>query len=227
LGDHRMVEALVVCVCLDHYDRTFLPAVAGRMGETRFKNVAALEVHWRSISSKPSPASKSAASLESVKDLLIAELRDLHDAEEQLVEALPKMVEAASSTELKNTFTHHLGETKNHVTRLDGIFKRLSEKPSGETCEAMKGLVKEGEQFIHAKGEPDVRDAGLIGAAQRVEHYEMAGYGTVRTMAKRLGFHDIAEILQKTLDEEAAADEKLTAVAEGNVNPAATKMAAK
>ncbi|MBV8483886.1 MAG: ferritin-like domain-containing protein [Verrucomicrobia bacterium] len=165
--------------------------------------------------------------LESVQDLLIAELRDLRNAEEQLVEALPKMAEAASSTELKSAFTHHLEETKKHVTRLDAVFENLNEKASGETCEAMKGLVKEGEEFIHAKGEPDVRDAGLIGAAQRVEHYEMAGYGTARTLAKRLGLHDIAQTLQKTLDEEAAADEKLTAVAEGNVNPTATRMAAK
>ncbi|HTD13658.1 MAG TPA: ferritin-like domain-containing protein [Chthoniobacterales bacterium] len=165
--------------------------------------------------------------LESVKDLLIAELRDLHNAEEQLVEALPKMAEAASSRELKNAFTHHLEETRQHVTRLDGVFKSLNEKASGETCQAMEGLVKEGEEMIHAKGEPDVRDAGLIGAAQRVEHYEMAGYGTARTLAKRLGLQDIAQTLQKTLEEEAAADEKLTAVAEGNVNPTATKMAAK
>jgi ferritin-like metal-binding protein YciE len=113
------------------------------------------------------------------------------------------------------------------VTRLDGIFQDLKEKSSGETCEAMKGLVKEGEEFIKAKGEPDVRDAGLIGAAQRVEHYEMAGYGTARTLAKRLGLHDIANTLQTTLDEEGAADEKLTSIAEGNVNPATTKMAAK
>jgi ferritin-like metal-binding protein YciE len=113
------------------------------------------------------------------------------------------------------------------VTRLDGIFQDLNEKSSGETCEAMKGLVKEGEEFIKAKGEPDVRDAGLIGAAQRVEHYELAGYGTARTLAKRLGLHDIAKTLQTTLDEEGAADEKLTSIAEGNVNPAATKMAAK
>jgi ferritin-like metal-binding protein YciE len=165
--------------------------------------------------------------LESVKDLLIAELRDLHDAEEQLVEALPKMAEAASSTELKNAFNHHLEETRKHVTRLDDVFRSLDEKASGETCEAMKGLIKEGEEFIHAKAQPDVRDVGLIGAAQRVEHYEMAGYGTARTLAKRLGLHGIAENLQKTLQEEKAADEKLTAVAESDVNVSATRVAAK
>jgi ferritin-like metal-binding protein YciE len=165
--------------------------------------------------------------LESVRDLLIAELRDLHNAEEQLVEALPKMAEAASSTELKNAFNHHLEETRKHVTRLDKVFENLAEKASGETCEAMKGLVTEGEQFIKAKGQPDVRDAGLIGAAQRVEHYEMAGYGTARTLAKRLGLNAIAETLQKTLEEERAADEKLTTVAESEVNITATKVAGK
>jgi ferritin-like metal-binding protein YciE len=165
--------------------------------------------------------------LETVDDLLLAELRDLYNAENQLVDALPKMADAASSTELRQAFTHHLEETKKHVTRLDDIFKNLNEDPKGETCEAMKGLVKEGEEFIHAKGEPEVRDAGLIGAAQRVEHYEMAGYGTAKTLAKRLAYHDIAKILETTLAEEKAADEKLTTVAEGNVNPTATKMAAR
>ena len=111
--------------------------------------------------------------LDSVQDLFLAELRDLHNAEEQLVEALPKMAEAASSKELKNAFTHHLEETrKTRPTRLDGVFKSLQQESSGETCEAMKGLVKEGEEFIKAKGEPEVIDAGLIGAAQRVEHYQ-------------------------------------------------------
>jgi len=165
--------------------------------------------------------------LDSVKDLLIAELRDLHDAEKQLVEALPKMAEAASSNELKNAFNHHLEETQEHVTRLDEIFQGLNEKASGETCEAMKGLVKEGEEFIHAKGQPEVRDAGLIGAAQRVEHYEMAGYGTARSLARRLGLNAIAGTLQKTLEEEGAANQKLTAVAESNVNPTATTIASR
>jgi ferritin-like metal-binding protein YciE len=163
--------------------------------------------------------------LESVRDLLVEELRDLHDAEEQLVEALPKLADAASATQLKNAFTHHLEQTKEHVARLDRVFKSLNEKATGETCEAMKGLVREGEQFVHAKGQPDVRDAGLIGAAQRVEHYEMAGYGTARTLAKRLGMHEVAELLQKTLEEEGEADKKLTAVAEGDVNVTATTVA--
>jgi ferritin-like metal-binding protein YciE len=164
--------------------------------------------------------------LETMQDLFLAELRDLYNAENQLVDALPKMADATSSTELKQAFTHHLEETKKHVTRLDGVFKHLNEDPKGETCEAMKGLVKEGEEFIHAKGKPEVRDAGLIGSAQRVEHYEIAGYGTVRTLAQRLGFHDIAKTLETTLKEEKSADEKLTSVAEANVNPTATRMSA-
>ena len=156
--------------------------------------------------------------LESVEDLFLAELRDLYDAENQLLKAIPKLAEAASTPALKLAFSQHLEETKGHVGRLDRVFRELDIKPSGETCEAMKGLVKESEEFIHAKGEPSVRDAGLIGAAQRVEHYEMAGYGTARTLAKRLGFQDIATILQQTLEEEGEADRKLTAVAENEVN---------
>ena len=144
--------------------------------------------------------------LESVEDLFLAELRDLYDAENQLLKAIPKLVDAASAPALKVAFSQHLEETKGHVGRLDRVFRELDVKPSGETCEAMKGLVKEGEEFVQAKGEPSVRDAGLIGAVQRVEHYEMAGYGTARTLAKRLGFQEIAIILQQTLEEEGEAD---------------------
>lgn len=163
--------------------------------------------------------------LESVEDLFLAELRDLYDAENQLLKAIPKLVEAASTPALKMAFSQHLEQTKGHVGRLDRVFRQLDVNPSGETCEAMKGLVKEGEEFIQAKGEPSVRDAGLIGAAQRVEHYEMAGYGTARTLAKRLGFQEIAIILQHTLEEEGEADRKLTAVAENEVNARATATA--
>jgi ferritin-like metal-binding protein YciE len=165
--------------------------------------------------------------LDSVRDLLIEELRDLHDAEQQLVMALPKMAEAANSAELKGAFQHHLQETKEHVTRLNHLFSTLDEKPTGEQCEAMKGLIKEGELFITSKGQADVRDAGLIGAAQRVEHYEMAGYGTARTLAKQLGHHDIAEILQTTLNEEGEANKKLTQVAESKANPQAAAHSAR
>jgi ferritin-like metal-binding protein YciE len=169
-------------------------------------------------SAKPSYMRLTSLKLESVEDLFLAELRDLYDAENQLLKALPKLAEAASAPSLKLAFSRHLEETKGHVGRLDRVFRELDVKPSGETCEAMKGLVKEGEEFIQAKGEPSVRDAGLIGAAQRVEHYEMAGYGTARTLAKRLGFQEIATTLQQTLEEEGEADRKLTAVAENEVN---------
>jgi ferritin-like metal-binding protein YciE len=156
--------------------------------------------------------------LESLRDLLLEELHDLYSAETQLVDALPKMAEAANSRELKAAFKHHLEQTEGHVERLDDIFRRLEEKSSGETCEAMKGLIKEGEILVNAQGDPDVRDAGLIGAAQRVEHYEIAGYGTARTLAFRLGEKQIADTLQATLDEEAGADKNLTSIAEEEVN---------
>ena len=156
--------------------------------------------------------------LESLQDLLLEELRDLYNAEKQLVDTLPKMSEAATSADLKSAFDHHLQQTQEHVSRLEGVFRDLGAKPSGETCEAMKGLVKEGESFVKAKGNKDVRDAGLIGAAQRVEHYEMAGYGTARSLARRLGEDQVAQVLQKTLSEEGEANEKLTLIAERQVN---------
>jgi ferritin-like metal-binding protein YciE len=166
-----------------------------------------------------------ALKLDSLRDLLIEELRDLYNAETQLVDALPKMAEAATSQELKSAFQHHLEETRGHVSRLDRIFQQISEKSAGETCEAMKGLIKEGETLVKAEGNPDVRDAGLIGAAQRVEHYEMAGYGTARSLARRLGEDQVAETLQQTLNEEAKANEKLTSIAEGQVNVSAASAA--
>jgi ferritin-like metal-binding protein YciE len=156
--------------------------------------------------------------LDSLRDLLVEQLRDLYSAETQLVEALPKMTEAASSQELKSAFEHHLQQTYEHVSRLKDIFGDIGEKSSGEACEAMKGLIKEGEILLKAEGDPDVRDAGLIGAAQRVEHYEIAGYGTARSLAQRLGDSQVAGTLQLTLNEEAEADKKLTSIAEGQVN---------
>ncbi len=153
-----------------------------------------------------------------LNELLINELRDLYSAETQLIEALPKMEDAASDHQLKSAFAMHLTETEEQAHRLERIFAELGEKPTGETCKAMEGLVKESSEYVKAGGNPDVRDAGLIGAAQRVEHYEMAGYGTARALATRLGLTAIAQTLQQTLDEEAAADEKLTAIAEGQVN---------
>src|ERR1700738_4392275 len=166
-----------------------------------------------------------ALKLNSLRDLLVEELRDLYNAETQLVDALPKMAEAATSHELKSAFEHHLEETRQHVTRLERIFQQIGEKSSGETCEAMKGLIKEGDVLVKAEGDPSVRDAGLVGAAQRVEHYEIAGYGTARSLARRLGENKTAEILQQTWDEEGGADKKLTSIAESQVNVAATSRA--
>jgi ferritin-like metal-binding protein YciE len=164
-----------------------------------------------------------ALKLDSLRDLMVEELHDLYSAETQLLDALPKMAEAASSNQLKSAFSHHLEETRQHVSRLERIFQQIGEKSSGETCEAMKGLIKEGEILVKAEGDPDVRDAGLIGAAQRVEHYEIAGYGTARSLARRLGESQIAEALQQTLNEEAEADKKLTSIAETQVNIAASE----
>ena len=156
--------------------------------------------------------------LQTLRDLYLNELRDLYSAETQLNRTLPQMVEAATTHELKEAFAHHMRETEGHVSRLETIFTALDEKPTGETCEAMKGLLQEAELFIEAEGNHDVIDAGLIAAAQRVEHYEMAGYGTVRSLANRLGFSEAAALLQATLDEESAADKKLTLIAESQVN---------
>jgi len=161
--------------------------------------------------------------LNSLRDLLLEELRDLYNAEQQLTEALPKMAKAAKAPDLKAAFNHHLEQTKQHASRLEHIFAGMNEKAAGETCEAMKGLIKEGELIIKAEGDADVRDARLIGAAQRVEHYEMAGYGTARTLARRLGENEIASVLQQTLDEESEADKKLTAIAESHVNVGAAR----
>lgn len=153
-----------------------------------------------------------------LEELFVAQLHDLYDAEQQLTMALPKMRDAANSTPLKEAFAHHLTETERQVERLEEVFRMIGEEPKRETCAAMKGLIAEGEEMINAKGDPAVLDAGLIAAAQRVEHYEMAGYGTARTLAKRLGHLNAAELLQDTLDEEGAADEKLTEVAETYAN---------
>jgi ferritin-like metal-binding protein YciE len=158
---------------------------------------------------------------ETLRDLYVNELRDLYSAETQLLGALPKMADAATSSQLKEAFRAHLEETESHVTRLEEIFDALGEEPSGETCKAMEGLIAEGEDYVKASGDRDVRDAGLIGAAQRVEHYEIGGYGTARTLATRLGESEAADKLQATLDEEGEADRKLTMIAESEVNPEA------
>src|SRR5436309_2351329 len=160
--------------------------------------------------------------MDSLKDLYVDELKDLYNAENQRVKALPKMAKKASAPELKRAFQNHLEQTKVHVERLERIFKKLGEKPTGKTCKAMKGLVEEGKEIIEEDGDESVLDAALIGAAQKVEHYEIASYGTARTFASLLGEEEAVEALQKTLDEEAAADKKLTALAESLVNPEAS-----
>ncbi len=163
-----------------------------------------------------------AIELKSFKDLFTNQIEDLYDAEQRLTKALPKMAEAAHSNQLKQAIQQHLSETQGHVSRLETIFREIGVEPKRETCEAMKGLISEGEDMMHAKGDPDVRDAAIIAAAQRVEHYEIAGYGTARTFALRLGLRQAADLLQQTLNEEAAADRKLTQIAESNVNVQAT-----
>lgn len=159
-----------------------------------------------------------------LKDLYIDELQDLLSAEDQLVETLPKIIKAADTPELQEAVTAHLEETKGHVTRLKQVFELLGEKPKEKTCEAMKGLLKEGAQIMEEFEKGPVRDAALIGACQRVEHYEMAAYGTTRAFAEILGFDDQADLLDETLQEEAAADDALSGVADSTVNPAAKEL---
>ena len=159
--------------------------------------------------------------LDTLKTLYVNELRDLYNAENQLVKALPKMARAASSDELKEAFEKHLEQTKTHVERLEEVFEDLDEKPTGKTCRAMKGLIEEGSEILEEDGEESVLDAGIIVAAQKVEHYEIASYGSVRTFAELLGKDKSAQLLQTTLDEESEANEKLNELAEGIVNPEA------
>lgn len=158
-------------------------------------------------------------SMDSLRDLFVDELKDLYSAENQLLKALPKMAKKATSSDLKKAFTDHLEQTRTHVARLEKVIGSLGEKPTGKTCKAMKGLVEEGKEVIEEDGNDAVIDAALIGAAQRVEHYEMAGYGCVRTFANLLGESEAANTLQMTLDEEHHADRLLTEIAEGMVNP--------
>jgi len=156
--------------------------------------------------------------MKTLKDLYVTELKDLYNAEKQILKALPKMAKAATAPELKAAFQEHLEQTKGQVERLETIFEALGKKPTGKTCKAMEGLVEEGEELISEEPEPSVLDAGLISSAQRVEHYEIAGYGSVRTYARTLGETDAAKLLQETLDEEADTDKKLTALAETLIN---------
>src|SRR5437667_12561588 len=159
--------------------------------------------------------------LDTLQKLYVDELRDLYNAENQLLKALPKMAKAVSSEELKNAFEKHLEQTETHVERLEDIFKELDQNPKGKTCHGMKGLVEEGSEILKEDGDPSVLDAGIIVAAQKVEHYEIASYGRVRTFAGLLGQDRSADLLQTTLDEESEANELLTKLAEDIVNPEA------
>jgi ferritin-like metal-binding protein YciE len=160
----------------------------------------------------------------SLKELYVEELRDIYDAENQLVKALPEMAKAATSEELRSGFEDHLEQTKEHVRRLEQVLNEMGEKAKGKKCKGMQGLVSEGKEIIDEDFEDDVRDAALISAAQRVEHYEIAAYGTVRTYAEILGEQNAVSLLEKTLEEEKETDQKLTELAEGiNVEAAAAE----
>jgi ferritin-like metal-binding protein YciE len=155
--------------------------------------------------------------LKTLEDLLLHELKDLYSAEHQLLKALPKMAKAATNEDLKAGFEEHLDQTKGHVDRLEQIAEILNRKLTGHKCKAMEGLIEEGAELIAEDAEDPIRDAGLIGAAQRVEHYEIAGYGTARSIARHLGHEDIADLLEQTLAEEKETDQKLSDLAETTI----------
>ena len=159
--------------------------------------------------------------LNTLEQLYLSELRDLYSAENQLLKALPKMAKGATSPELKDAFEKHLEQTKVHVLRLEELFGQLDESPKGKTCHGMKGLIEEGSEILKEDGEGSVLDAGIIVAAQKVEHYEIASYGSVRTFANLLGKDEEAKLLQSTLDEESETNEILDRLAESVVNPEA------
>jgi ferritin-like metal-binding protein YciE len=159
-----------------------------------------------------------ASKITTLEDLYTDMLKDLYSAEKQLVKALPKMAKAAQSPDLQKAFQNHLKQTEGHVDRIERIFADLEGSPRGKKCAAMEGLVEEGSELLQEDIEPNVLDAGLIAAAQKVEHYEIASYGTVRAWAERLGKARAVQLLQQTLDEESAANEKLTQIAESQAN---------
>lgn len=163
------------------------------------------------------------AAMEDLRDLLVQELQDLYDAEHRITKALPKMRKAAGSEELKEAFDSHLQETEGQIQRLEDCFELLGESPKRKKCHGILGLIEEGREEMEEDANQAVLDAALIGAAQKVEHYEMASYGTARTHAQLLGNADVASLLQETLDEESAANEKLTAIAEAGINDAAAE----
>ena len=164
--------------------------------------------------------------VKSVNDLLLDELRDIYHAEKQLVRALPKMAKKAKSEELRRAIEHHLEETKGQVERLDQVFQHLDARSSGKRCEAMEGLIEEAKEKMEEIATPEVLDAAMIAAAQKVEHYEIASYGSVQALAEALGHKDAARLLEETLKEEKAADQKLNQIALSGVNQAALRAAA-
>jgi ferritin-like metal-binding protein YciE len=159
--------------------------------------------------------------LRSLEDVLIDAIKDLYSAEKQITKALPKMAKKASSKELSAAFEEHLRQTEGQIKRLERVFEIVGKRPAGKKCHAIEGLIAEGEEMMKQDAEPAALDAGLIAAAQKVEHYEIASYGCARTWASQLGHDDAAKLLQETLDEEGETDKKLTKLAEGLVNPKA------
>jgi ferritin-like metal-binding protein YciE len=170
------------------------------------------------------PEQRQHMKISSIAELLEDQVKDIYSAETQLVKALPKMAKKAASKGLKAAFTSHLAETKHHVERLAQIGEILAIKPTGKNCAAMEGLVEEGAELLDADGPGPVIDAALIAAAQRVEHYEISAYGSARALAAQLGHDDVVDLLQETLDEESAADEKLTSLCQEEILPAAAEV---
>ena len=159
-----------------------------------------------------------ASKMATLDDLYTDLLKDLYSAEKQLVKALPKIAKNAQSPDLQKAFQEHLKQTEGHVERIERIFSDMDGSPRGKKCVGMEGLIEEGNELLQEDAEPDVLDAGLIAAAQKVEHYEISGYGTARAWAQRLGYDRAARLLQQTLEEESLANEKLTKIAESHVN---------
>lgn len=159
-----------------------------------------------------------ASKMRTLEDLYMDLLKDLYSAEKQLVKALPKMAKNSQASDLQQAFQEHLRQTEGHVERIERIFSEMGGSPRGKKCVGMEGLIEEGNELLKEDAEPEVRDAGLIAAAQKVEHYEIASYGTARAWAQRLGYDRAAQLLQETLEEESMANEKLTQIAESHVN---------
>ncbi len=161
--------------------------------------------------------------IENMEDLFMEQIEDLYDAEKRLIKALPKMAEATTSGQLRQAFESHLEQTKGHAGRLERIFGELGKDPKTQTCDAMKGLISEGEDMISDIQESTLRDAGLIAAANRVEHYEIAAYGSAKAFAQTLGLNNAVSLLEQTLQEEKEADQKLTRLAESMINDEALR----